>query len=140
MPPSPPLPPLVTLQVLYLRRRLGYIRMAVKYNAPVVPVFFFGQRNTFNFRIARGGWFASMSRNIGFAPLMFWGRWFGPIPVQSPITIFIGKPIEVPGASEAATPEEAAEKMHAQLLKAYEEMYAKHADRLGHAGIPLEIV
>ena len=36
-----------------------------------------------------------LSRLLGFAPMMFWGRWGTPVPFAVPVHVVLGRPIRV---------------------------------------------
>jgi hypothetical protein len=36
-----------------------------------------------------------LSRLLGFAPVLFWGRWGTPVPFAVPVHVVLGRPIRV---------------------------------------------
>eukprot|EP00475_Leptophrys_vorax_P037249 TRINITY_DN63978_c0_g1_i1.p1 TRINITY_DN63978_c0_g1~~TRINITY_DN63978_c0_g1_i1.p1 ORF type:complete len:327 (-),score=3.52 TRINITY_DN63978_c0_g1_i1:252-1232(-) len=129
-----------TKEVLYLRRRLGFVRLAVENNVPLVPIFAFGQRDAYRFWFPRNNPFhASLSRKLMFAPMLFWGRWGTPIPFQVEMTLVVGRPVPVPACARD-DPEAAVAAMHSAFVEAVDALYDKHKGALGAAHIPLEIV
>lgn len=81
------------MQVVYLKQRRGFVRMAVSAGVPIIPVFAFGQRLTFKWSFPRSRWHTRLSRALLFAPMAFWGVWGSPIPYCHPITVVVGAPI-----------------------------------------------
>jgi hypothetical protein len=77
--------------VLYLKKRKGFIKLALTTGSPVVPVFAFNLDGSYRYWLPRGLLVEKISRVIGFAPLVFMGRWgvpFGiPIPRKSHVVI-----------------------------------------------------
>jgi hypothetical protein len=77
--------------VLYLKKRKGFIKLALTTGSPVVPVFAFNLDGSYRYWLPRGRLVEKISRAIGFAPLVFMGRWgvpFGiPIPRKSHVVI-----------------------------------------------------
>jgi len=93
------------VEVAYLRRRLGFVRLAMQLGVPIVPVFGAGQSKLYSYWrpfydspkgwISRKRW-SAIARKIGFVPMVIWG-WKGtPIPRQKKMTIVVGRPIQVP--------------------------------------------
>ncbi|XP_074839137.1 2-acylglycerol O-acyltransferase 3 [Carettochelys insculpta] len=84
---------------LTLRRRRGFVRLALRHGAALVPVYTFGENELF--RQLRGppdGRLRRLQLRVkalaGFAPCLFWGR--GLLPRPAPLTVVVGRPIEVP--------------------------------------------
>ncbi len=77
--------------LLYLKNRKGFIKLALTTGSPVVPVFAFNLDGSYRYWLPRGPLVEKISRAIGFAPLVFIGRWgvpFGiPIPRKSHVVI-----------------------------------------------------
>ena len=84
-----------------LRNRKGLAGLALDTGASIVPVYIFGERRAYKIN---SGMFSTVSAflkshcNIGLPFVR--GRWWTLIPFAVPITIVIGKPIEVKQVSE----------------------------------------
>ena len=91
--------------ILILKPRKGFVKLAIKTGASLVPVFAFGENDLFNQASNPKG---SMLRKIqdkiqkalAFAPVLFWGRGifqytFGILPHRRPLNIVVGAPIRV---------------------------------------------
>jgi len=87
--------------VLYLKNRLGFVRLAMVHGVPIVPIFAFGLKQCFDFAtIPKSGLLARFSRAMGFVPVIFYGVWglpFGPCKPCDLVNV-VGRPIEVPKA------------------------------------------
>ncbi|XP_065514166.1 2-acylglycerol O-acyltransferase 3-like [Caloenas nicobarica] len=85
-----------------LSGRTGFVRLALRHGAPLVPVYVFGEQEAFSG--PPPGWGSRLRRLqrrlkdlLGFAPLIFWGRGGNPLlPFQRPITVVVGAPLELP--------------------------------------------
>jgi 2-acylglycerol O-acyltransferase 2 len=98
-------------EVAYLRKRRGFVKLALEHRAPLVPVFAFGQ--SFMFRYWRPfldspgkgliprSVIERIARMIGFAPMIAWGVYGTPMPRRVPLTIVVGRPIEIVGLEES---------------------------------------
>ncbi|KAF5828936.1 diacylglycerol acyltransferase-domain-containing protein [Dunaliella salina] len=89
------------LETVYLRKRQGFVRMALKHGAPLVPVFALGQSKTYSWWRPPGvDW---ISRKFQAVPLLMWGALGTPVPHRSPVKVVIGKPIQVPKVEEPSS-------------------------------------
>ena len=81
-------------EIIILKNRKGIIKLAFRTGADIVPCYLFG--NTKLFSMWTGGslsWhtrLANISRSIGFALIVFWGRFGLPIPYRVPILGVMG--------------------------------------------------
>lgn len=84
--------------VLYLRKRMGIVKMAALHGVAIVPTFTFNQRAAFNFWIPQWRWLHKLGRRLGFIPLMFSGLWGIPyaMPAPTQLNLVVGEPIPVP--------------------------------------------
>merc|ERR1712151_1018575 len=63
---------------LYLKKRKGFIKIALREGVDVVPIYFFG--NTSVLTILKTGPLATLSRKLQVALTYFWGKYYLPIP------------------------------------------------------------
>jgi 2-acylglycerol O-acyltransferase 2 len=84
--------------VLYLKSRLGIIKLCLVNGVPLVPCFAFGQRKTFHFWQVTNPLLVRLGRLIGFLPMLYFGLWNLPLgpPKPTPLTMVIGKNLEMP--------------------------------------------
>jgi hypothetical protein len=84
--------------VLYLKRRAGFIKLALRYGHPIVPVFAFGLRKQFTFYVPKSHFLHKLGRKFGALPMVFFGVFGLPLGPAKPcdLTNVIGKPIVVP--------------------------------------------
>ncbi|MQL88892.1 hypothetical protein Taro_021459 [Colocasia esculenta] len=125
-------------EIAYLKKRHGFVRVAIETGSPLVPVFCFGQNEAFNWWKPEGKLYIRISRAIRFAPLLFWGIFGSPVPYRSPVQVVVGKPIEVKQNPNPST-EEVAE-LHARFLSSLEALFAKYRVETGHADSELRIL
>lgn len=122
---------------LYLKRRRGFLKLALETGAAVVPCLGFGENDAFSTMDAtKVGHSATLMdillrirKVLRFAtPLVTW-----PIPRRNPIHVVVGAPVRfAPGTS--------ADDCHAQYLEALTKLYDEHKAKYGHKDIPLEII
>ena len=129
--------------ILFLKKRQGSIRLAMEYGRPIIPTFTFGQRGTWSFTVLRskiGNW---IGRKIGFAPMIFFGIGGIPfaIPNPTPLTVVVGKPIEVPKfvKKEGKFDQRDVDKYHQKVINGFAEVFENHKRQFGMGDITLKI-
>ncbi|XP_045397453.1 2-acylglycerol O-acyltransferase 3 [Lemur catta] len=124
---------------LTLRKRKGFVRLALRHGASLLPVYSFGENDIFRFKaFAEGSWQfrcqVIFKKLVGFSPCIFWGRsllsnsW-GLLPFAVPITTVVGRPIPVPRCPHPTTDE--VDHYHALYLKALEQLFEEHKESCG---------
>ncbi|KAF7235221.1 2-acylglycerol O-acyltransferase 3 [Varanus komodoensis] len=129
---------------VHLLRRRGFVRLALQhgYGADLVPVYSFGENDIFQqVRFPEGScgrWLQLRFKQLtGFAPCIFRGRslfssrLWGILPLASPITVVVGKPISVPRRPQPT--EEEVKHFHALYVEALQQLFEEHK---GSCGIP----
>ncbi|KAJ7543047.1 hypothetical protein O6H91_09G023200 [Diphasiastrum complanatum] len=125
-------------EVAFLKKRFGFVRIAIQEGSPLVPVFIFNQTKTYSYvKLGHGEWFNKFSRKVGVAPIWIWGEYLSIIPHRTPLYIAVGKPIEVKKIDNPSN-EEIGE-VHAKFLKAFEELFEKHKEAAGNKDTVLEL-
>ncbi|KAI5060952.1 hypothetical protein GOP47_0023457 [Adiantum capillus-veneris] len=124
-------------EVVYLKKRFGFIRIAIEMGAPLVPTFIFGHTHIYKWWKPKGMLYNEMSRVLKFAPLLFWGMYGTPIPFPRPLYVAIGKPIELK-KNPQPTQEEILE-VQALFLSALQDLYDRHKADAGYKDTPLYV-
>jgi len=125
---------------LYINRRKGFIKIALRYGVSLVPVFHFGETDIYaqvnnpeGSRLRRAQEF--LMRYIGLAPVLFLGRGilqysFGILPFRKRITTVVGRPIPVkltPNPSQ-----EEIDQLHQLYKEELKKLYDQHRDKYAH--------
>lgn len=125
-------------EILYIKKRKGFIRLALKKKIPIVPSYVFGSsdlyktsRSFYNLRY----WLMNNLNMCLTNHSGLYGSWC-PYPIQN--TIVFGRPLhfEIKGAEP--TPEEVIN-AHEVFCKALEDLFDEHKDRLGYGDRALEM-
>jgi len=84
--------------------------------------------------------FPRAGRRFGFLPMLFYGLLGTPLgpPKPAPITVYVGKPIEVPKVDNPSAEE--IENYHFAFIAAVEKIYNDNKSDNGCADIPLRII
>jgi 2-acylglycerol O-acyltransferase 2 len=83
-------------EVLRILDRKGFIRLALVTGTPIVPIYFFGNTETFTLWYDSLGIMKSLSKALKCGVVFIWGRFFLPIAYRTPLFGIAGKVIEVP--------------------------------------------
>merc|ERR1712087_216708 len=79
---------------VFLKQRKGFIKLALRSGADVIPIYLFG--NTTVLAALTAGPLATLSRKTGISMTFFWGRFFLPMPKAVHLTYVRGRPLGLP--------------------------------------------
>ena len=109
-------------ETVFLSNRKGFIKLAMRAGADVVPVYLFG--NTTVLVALTAGPLADLSRKLGVSVTLFWGRFLLPMPKSVRITYARGRPLGLPHIAE---PTEAdINEWHAKYCAAVVELFDRY--------------
>ncbi|KAJ8388706.1 hypothetical protein AAFF_G00131150 [Aldrovandia affinis] len=127
--------------ILDALNKKGFVKIALKCGAHLVPVFSFGENELFNqLRNPKGSLVRAvqekMRKVLGFSLPLFHARGvfqysFGLVPYRKPIYTVVGQPIVV-GRNVNPSPEEV-DRMHARYLEALSQLFEQHKANYGIA-------
>eukprot|EP01031_Cornospumella_fuschlensis_P044562 gene44562-54498_t len=117
-------------EAIVLKSRRGLVTLAMRTGAALVPCYLLG--NTHLLDIYCGGkagspmnnFLRNISRKLGFGLILFWGRFFLPVPYRVPIVGIMAKPIEVPHTDSPS--DEEVDKYHKILMDEMVKLFDKH--------------
>ncbi|ORX88345.1 diacylglycerol acyltransferase [Basidiobolus meristosporus CBS 931.73] len=122
---------------LILKKRYGFVKVAMRNGARLVPVLSFGETDVYDQVEAKTGtWLKKIQRKIqeifGFTTPIAIGRGifvydFGILPRRRPIHVVVGKPIEVKRIDNPTNEE--AEVYHQQYMNSLKEIFEKYKDQ-----------
>ena len=126
--------------VLYLNKRLGFVKLALQFGVPLVPCFSFGLRDSFSYWVPKGKFVHKVARAIGFLPMIFFGVFGIPMGPARPCnyTNVIGNPIIVPKIADPT--EEELRKYHTIFVKELTLLFEKYKHDYGMGEVTLRIV
>jgi hypothetical protein len=128
-------------QRIVLRKRKGFLRLALRHGAHILPVYAFGENELYvtwprfaqRFRL----WLVRRTR---VPLLLFRGRWFTLWPdTRVPVHVVIGKPVRVPGPINEPSDEQILA-LQKRVLDAFVQLFERHKGRFGYGKQDLLIV
>jgi diacylglycerol O-acyltransferase 2, plant len=120
-----------------VKSRKGFVRLAVKYGANLVPVFVFGGSQLFRL-LPVPKFLETISRRLKTSLLLFYGRFGLPIPFRVPMLYAVGSTITT-RAQPTPTPEEV-DFVHNIFMRELERTFEAHKDQYGWSHKKLVLV
>jgi hypothetical protein len=111
---------------LYLQKRKGFIKIALRNGADVIPVYLFG--NTSVLSVLKTGFLASLSRKMQMSVTYFWGKWFLPLPRDDKLLYVRGKPMGLPHIPDPT--EDDINKWHAKYCDEVRRLYNENKEKV----------
>lgn len=107
-------------ETLVLRKRKGFVKIAIQTGSPIVPCYTFGHTQMFktgNFKSLE-----AISRYLRLSIIPFYGRWGLPLPFKTPLVTVIGRKIDIPKDENPSD----------ELVNKYHEQYLQEISRIYH--------
>ena len=129
---------------LFLKKRRGFVKMALRHGASLVPSFSFGEAGLY--RQPGPGLvrniLTEVRKLIGIAPVIFFGRGlvqdaFGILPHKNPVTVVVGKPIPVDKVDDPSNEE--IDGLHLAYINELKNLYKKYNLKYGDPAVKLVI-
>jgi 1-acyl-sn-glycerol-3-phosphate acyltransferase len=132
--------------MIKLKDRKGFIKVALQHGSPIVPVYSFGDTSTYD---QYGNEEGSLIRKIQIALIKYFdfyipianGRGitqyaFGPLPRRTPITTVVGAPIEV--VKSVKPTQEQIDSLHQKYVTALKDLFYTNREKYGYPDAELE--
>ena len=114
-------------ECILLKERIGLIKLAIRTGADLLPCYLFGNTKLLSCYLPGGRLLEGLSRKVGFAMILFYGRFGLAIPYREPILGVVGKPIPTNhlGGIEEPTMEQIQE-IQDQLIEAVQDLFERY--------------
>lgn len=108
----------------------GFVKLAIRDGAILVPVWAFGAQDTFSQAESLRSFHEWTMRKYHAVLPLFYGRWYTPLPRRTPVVVVVGAPLEMPPKSANPTQEQI-DDTHARYTKALLDLHAEWKDKVG---------
>ncbi|KAI8477462.1 MAG: diacylglycerol acyltransferase-domain-containing protein [Monoraphidium minutum] len=126
-------------EVIKLRERMGFVRIAVESGAPLLPVYHFGTSAMLRWHAPKC--LEGLSRRMRASLGIITGRWGLPLPYKVPLHAVVGPPVPVRQLPRGHPEFDAAvAEAHAAYVDALSGLYHRHRAAYGWGDRPLTIV
>jgi 1-acyl-sn-glycerol-3-phosphate acyltransferase len=126
---------------VYLQRRKGFIKIALRHGVPIVPVYVFGASDYYHTWFLGYGLRLWIMKKLGICITLAFGLYGStlcPMPVET--TIVFGKPLDVTIKAAGAPSDKEVVDAHQQFCEALRKLFDKHKKSLGYGDRQLEIL
>lgn len=126
---------------VYLHRRKGFIKLALRHGVPIVPVYVFGASDYYHTWFVGYGLRLWIMKKTGICITLAFGLYGSvlcPLPVET--TIVFGKPLDFTVKEAGAPSDKEVVDAHKQFCQALGELFDKHKKSLGYGDRQLEIL
>lgn len=122
-------------ETILLKERIGMIKLAIRTGADLVPCYMFGNTHALSCWAGEGvggrSLLESISRKVGFATILIYGRFGLPIPYRVPILGVMGKPIPTKQIQCEEPTMEQIEEIQNVLIKEMQDLFERYKDLYG---------
>jgi 1-acyl-sn-glycerol-3-phosphate acyltransferase len=118
---------------IMLKKRLGFVKLAIRHGAELVPVFVFGEKWFYNVWNPPKNVVAFFRKTLKIPIILFWGRFLWmpkKLPKEKAFGIVYGKPI--PTTLNADPSDEDVQAVHAQYVAEIERIFEQYKGRFGY--------
>eukprot|EP00471_Norrisiella_sphaerica_P003105 CAMPEP_0184486282 /NCGR_PEP_ID=MMETSP0113_2-20130426/7794_1 /TAXON_ID=91329 /ORGANISM="Norrisiella sphaerica, Strain BC52" /LENGTH=356 /DNA_ID=CAMNT_0026868081 /DNA_START=274 /DNA_END=1344 /DNA_ORIENTATION=+ len=118
-------------EVVYLRNRMGLAKFALRTGKAIIPAYSIGNTKIFTPWFDPYGIMEFLSRRMQASILVFWGKWFLPVPHRYNITMLCGKPLREGKLEEKAITPERIKATHQRILDGITDIFDRHKAAVG---------
>eukprot|EP01066_Platyproteum_vivax_P010223 Platyproteum_vivax@DN4553_c0_g1_i1.p2 len=128
-------------ECLCLKNRKGFIKVAMQTESPIVPVYAFGQADTYH-PMFLTSWLQPIANKLRMALPPFWGRFSLPVPFRLPLLYIVGRPVSTAGGmmADGSVNPAAVSRIQSVLMKEFERLFTAYRDVYGWGGRTLRII
>jgi len=122
-------------ETILLKERKGMIKLAIRTGADLVPCYMFGNTHALSCWAGEGiggrTWLENISRKVGFALIIIYGRFGLPIPYRVPILGVMGMPIPTKQMQCEEPTKEQIDEIQGLLLEEMQNLFERYKNLYG---------
>ena len=125
---------------VYVQKRMGFIKLALRYKIPVVPVYVFGASDMYHTSDVALDLRLALVKQLGIAIPLAVGKWGWPLcPINVKTTIVFGKPMDMTCKEPGNPTDEEVQAKHKEFVNALVQLFDDNKTALGYGDRTLEI-
>jgi 2-acylglycerol O-acyltransferase 2 len=127
-------------EIVFLKRRQGFLKLAMQHDVPVVPCYIFGASD---YHYTSGRFFGVrewIQKRLGVCLPLAVGYMGSMCPRPVATTVVFGKPLAFPVQQKGKPSQEETDHAHKMFIDALKKLFDKHKHDLGYGDRELEIV
>jgi len=124
--------------MIYVKKRKGFIKLALTYGAPIVPIYVFGENDAYDNAPCLPSLRLWVLNNLRLPIILPWGR-FGALPHKVPFVACVGTPIHVK-RSEGEVTQDEIDRVHTQYVSAMRALFDRNKAKHGYPNATLEVL
>eukprot|EP00928_Gymnodinium_smaydae_P060096 TRINITY_DN4364_c0_g6_i1.p1 TRINITY_DN4364_c0_g6~~TRINITY_DN4364_c0_g6_i1.p1 ORF type:complete len:331 (-),score=39.12 TRINITY_DN4364_c0_g6_i1:185-1177(-) len=138
------------IEQLVLKKRMGFVRLALEHGVPLVPVYCFGEAQLYHQSTFLFGLRSWLQRTVGAAIPLHYGPYGIPgLHFNSPVQLVVGTPVEMPRvpeppkdapADERQSYTKELEKHHARYVQEVQNLFERHKEASGYGHVSLHLL
>lgn len=120
-------------EILYIRSRKGFAKLALQTGVTIVPYYVFGNNHMFNSindDSGKDNMLSRISRKLGASIVLFWGRYYLPIPYNTQVTIVRGPAIKAEKIDKPT--QQQIDELHSRVVNAVQNIFDTYKNIAGH--------
>jgi 1-acyl-sn-glycerol-3-phosphate acyltransferase len=126
---------------IYVTKRMGFIKLALRKNVPVVPVYVFGASDLYHTSNAAFKLRHALVKNFGVAIPLAAGKFGWPLcPINVKTTIVFGKPVDMSCKEPGKPTDEEVQAKHKEFVDTLKRLFDDNKTALGYGNRILEII
>lgn len=128
-------------EIVYLKKRKGFLKLAMKHGIPVVPVYVFGASDYYQTWMVGIGIRFWLMKNLGISIPIAWGQYgslFCPRSVAT--TVVFGEPLRFSINKIGSPSAEEVDRAQTKFIAALQALFEAHKKELGYENRELEIL
>jgi hypothetical protein len=127
-------------EIVFLQKRKGFVKLAMKHGVPVVPVYVFGVSDYYHTSPFAHDFRMWLLKTMGIAIPLAWGIYGSSIsPLPVPTTLVFGKPLHFSTKQVGSPSPEEVDSAHDEFCTSLRNLFDAHKKSLGYGDRTLEI-